>query len=118
MDPIVLEPETLRYWSFIKDANFNVKNALISLLWKSMSEMLTLGKESKSEQISEKQRLNNIAEIRQRKEEELWSKMPIIKKEDVKISQWAMDIVKDVPQIAENTDYDKVKLNYIMQKYG
>jgi len=76
MDPIVLEPETLRYWSFIKDANFNVKNAL------------------------------------------LWSKMPIIKKEDVKISQWAMDIVKDVPQIAENTDYDKVKLNYIMQKYG
>ena len=117
MDTIVLEPETLRYWSFIKDASFKVKDALISLLWKSMSEMLTFGKELEPTQTTEKQRLDTIAAIRQHKEKELWAKMSAIKKEDIKVSQWALDIVKNVPSIAEDVDYDKVKLDYIMQKY-
>ena len=117
MDTVVLEPETLRYWSLIKDANFKVKNTLISLLWKSMSDMLPLVKETESEQATEKQRLNNITEIRQRREKELWAKMPVIKKEDVKVSQWALDIVKDVPPIAENTDYDKVKLDKTINQF-
>jgi lipid II:glycine glycyltransferase (peptidoglycan interpeptide bridge formation enzyme) len=113
MDTIVLEPETLRYWSFIKE-----KDALISLLGKSMSEMLTFEKELEPTQNTGKQHFDAIATIRQHKEKELWAKMPAIKKENIKVSQWALDIVKDVPPIAEDVDYDKIKLDYIMQKYG
>ena len=110
-----LEPETLKYWNLIKDASFKVKDTLISLLWKSMFDEQTI---SATKPLTDEQRLKEIAEIRKRREKELWAKMPVIKPEDIKISPWVENIVKDVPKIPEDTDYDKVKLDYLMEKYG
>lgn len=56
--------------------------------------------------------------MRKEKEREFWTSMPRWKKEDLVPSQDIFDIVKDVVAMPEDIDSEKVKSDYLMQKYG
>ena len=63
-------------------------------------------------------KLAEAARIRKEKEKALWADMPRIKKEDLKISPWVEEIVKDVEPMSEDVDIEKIKYEYLMKKYG
>ena len=56
-------------------------------------------------------------QIRKEKEMALRTNLKKVKKEELKISQWVDDIVKDIEPMPENVDVEKLKLDYLMEKY-
>ncbi|MBR4625107.1 MAG: hypothetical protein IKO56_06195 [Alphaproteobacteria bacterium] len=45
------------------------------------------------------------------------AKLPKIKKSELTISPEVMAVVANVPQMDEDVDYDKIKYDYLMEKY-
>lgn len=58
------------------------------------------------------------AEIREQKTKEVLAKLPKIKKSELTISPEVMAVVANVPQMDADVDYDKIKYDYLMEKYG
>ncbi len=110
MNTATLEPEIIPYWNSIKDASQNIKLALISLLSDSM----------RFAQPKPKTAAKNLsaAEIREKKTKEILAQLPKIKKSELKISPEVMAVVANVPEMDTDVDYDKIKYNYLMEKYG
>ena len=107
---LTLEPEIIPYWNSIKDASQNIKLALISLLSESLRISQPKAKKTK--------KALTTVEIREQKTKEVLAKLPKIKKSELTISPEVMAVVANVPQMDEDVDYDKIKYDYLMEKYG
>ena len=110
MTGIALEKETQNYWALLKDASDQVKLALISLL--SDSIRLAHSKPKKAPKTP------SATEIRDQKTKEVLAKLPKIKKSELQISPEVMAVVANVPEMDADVDYDKIKYDYLMEKYG
>ena len=111
MEAAVLEPKAVPYWNLIKDASIDIKFALISLL----NESIRIAVKPKSEK---KKKELSAAEIREQKTKEVLAKLPKIKKSELQISPEVMAVVAKVPEMDSDVDYDKIKYDYLMEKYG
>ena len=107
---LTLEPEIIPYWNSIKDASQNIKLALISLLSDSMQ--LT--------QPKQKTVTKNLsaAEIREQRTKEVLAQLRKTKTDSSIDVSWVREIVKNVPKMDADVDYDKIKYDYLMEKYG
>ena len=107
---LTLEPEIIPYWNSIKDASQNIKLALISLLSDSMQ--LT--------QPKQKTVTKNLsaAEIREQRTKEVLAQLRKTKTDSSIDVSWVREIVKNVPKMDADVDYDKIKYDYLMEKCG
>ena len=110
MTGIALEKETQNYWALLKDASDQVKLALISLL--SDSIRMAHSKPKKAPKTP------SATEIRDQKTKEVLAKLRNTKSDQSVDVSWVRGIVKDVPEMDSDVDYDKIKYDYLMEKYG
>ena len=93
MTALALERETQNYWALLKDASDQVKLALISLLSSSLvkktEEITVVDKESK----------------------------PKITAKDLEITPFVAKIGEKIKPLSEDFDYQKVKYEYLSEKY-
>lgn len=107
---LTIEPEIIPYWNSIKDASQNIKLALISLLSESLRISQPKAKKTK--------KALTTAEIREQKTKEVLAKLRNTKTDKSIDVSWVQEIVKNVPQMDADVDYDKIKYDYLMEKYG
>ena len=111
MEAAVLEPKAVPYWNLIKDASIDIKFALISLL----NESIRIAVKPKSEK---KKKELSAAEIREQKTKEVLAELKKMKTDKTADVSWVREIVKNVPEMDSDMDYDKIKYDYLMEKYG
>lgn len=111
METAVLEPKAVPYWNLIKDASIDIKFALISLL----NESIRIAVKPKSEK---KKKELSAAEIREQKTKEVLAELKKMKTDKSADVSWVREIVKNVPEMDSDVDYDKIKYDYLMEKYG
>jgi predicted metal-dependent peptidase len=111
MEAAVLEPKAVPYWNLIKDASIDIKFALISLL----NESIRIAVKPKSEK---KKKELSAAEIREQKTKEVLAELKKMKTDKTADVSWVREIVKNVPEMDSDVDYDKIKYDYLMEKYG
>ncbi|MBO4372213.1 MAG: hypothetical protein J5826_04705 [Bacteroidales bacterium] len=111
MEASVQLPEAAPYWELIKNASNNIKLALISML----SESIRIGTKTPPQKTALQL---SPAEIREQKAKELWKKEKKINKSELVISPEILSVIKEVPEMDKNVDYDKIKYDYLMEKYG
>ncbi|MBR4677935.1 MAG: hypothetical protein IKO99_08025 [Bacteroidales bacterium] len=111
METAVLEPKAIPYWNLIKDASIDIKFALISLL----NESIRIAVKPKSEK---KKKELSAAEIREQKTKEVLAELKKMKTDKSADVSWVREIVKNVPEMDSDVDYDKIKYDYLMEKYG
>jgi predicted metal-dependent peptidase len=111
MEAAVLEPKAVPYWNLIKDASIDIKFALISLL----NESIRIAVKQKSEK---KKKELSAAEIREQKTKEVLAELKKMKTDKTADVSWVREIVKNVPEMDSDVDYDKIKYDYLMEKYG
>ncbi|MCR5453798.1 MAG: hypothetical protein K6F33_02270 [Bacteroidales bacterium] len=110
MASISIEKETQNYWALLKDAGDQVKLALISLL----SDSIRIA----PSQPQKTAKTLTAAEIREQKTKEVLTKLRQPKSDQSVDVSWVRDIVKDIPAMESDIDYDKIKDEYLMEKYG
>ena len=103
MDTAILRPQSISYWNVIKDASEDVKFDLVEMLLSSLRKM------TKS---------LSPAEIRAQKEKEFWASFNDESEDHSVDVSWIHEIVKDMPKIDADVDYDRIKYDYLMEKYG
>ena len=111
METAVLEPKAVPYWNLIKEASIDIKFALISLL----NESIRIAVKPKSEK---KKKELSAAEIREQKTKEVLAEFKKMKTDKTADVSWVREIVKNVPEMDSDMDYDKIKYDYLMEKYG
>ena len=111
MEAAVLEPKAVPYWNLIKDASIDIKFALISLL----NESIRIAVKPKSEK---KKKELSAAEIREQKTNEVLAELKKMKTDKTADVSWVREIVKNVPEMDSDVDFDKIKYDYLMEKYG
>ena len=60
----------------------------------------------------------SATEIRDQKTKEVLTKLRNTKSDQSVDVSWVRGIVKDVPEMDSDVDYDKIKYDYLMEKYG
>ena len=109
-------------WSYLQGLTLTASNKkwLADHLYESAKiERQRVGTSAGMERpMTRKEKLSEAARIRKEKEKALWADIPRIKKEDLKISPWVEEIVKDVEPMPEDVDIEKIKYDYLMKKYG
>lgn len=94
MTTMALEQQTKSYWQLLSGASDQVKIALISLLSSSLLSKETV--QDSSEKVSHVK----------------------IKPEDLEITPFVASIGQSLRPLPADFDYEKVKEDYLMQKYG
>ncbi len=110
MDTAILRPQSISYWNVIKDASEDVKFDLVEMLLSSLRKIRTL-KPKMTKSLSP-------AEIRAQKEKEFWASFNDESEDHSVDVSWIHEIVKDMPKIDADVDYDRIKYDYLMEKYG
>lgn len=113
MNTAVLEPKAIPYWNYVKDASLDIKCTLVSLLSDAISKAVK--QKSKSTRPS---RVLTPAEARAQKEKEFWETFNREQDDQSVDVSWIHSIVKDVPKVDRNIDYDKAKYEYLMENSG
>jgi hypothetical protein len=98
-------------WSYLQGLTLSASNK------KWLADHLYEAALAEEKHISHEKRLENAAMIRQEKERELWVRMPKVTSDDMKIAPWLDEMVKDVESMSADEDVEKVRLNYLMDKY-
>lgn len=99
-------------WSYLQGLTLTASNK------KWLADHLYESAKIEERSMTREEKLAEAARIRKEKEKALWADMPRIKKEDLKISPWVQEIVKDVEPMPEDVDIEKIKYDYLMKKYG
>ena len=99
-------------WSYLQGLTLTASNK------KWLADHLYESAKIEERSMTREEKLAEASRIRKEKEKALWADIPRIKKEDLKISQWVQEIVKDVEPMPEDVDIEKIKYDYLMKKYG
>ena len=99
-------------WSYLQGLTLTASNKR----W--LADHLYESAKKEESPMTREEKLAEAARIRKEKEKALWADIPRIKKEELKISPWVEEIVKDVEPMPENVDIEKIKYDYLMKKYG
>ena len=113
MRSTVLESKAIPYWNYVKDASLDIKFALISLLNDSIRKAVR----PKSKATKPSKRPASV-EIRAQKEKEFLASFSSEKEDDAVDVSWVHEIVKDVPKMDEDVDYDEIWHEHLIEKYG
>ncbi len=99
-------------WSYLQGLTLTASNKR----W--LADHLYESAKAEEKPQTHEEKLADAARIRKEKEKALWADVPRMNKEDLKISPWVEEIVKDVEPMPDDVDIEQMKYEYLMKKYG
>ena len=99
-------------WTYIQGLTLTASNK------KWLADHLYESAKAEERQPTREEILAEAARKRKEKEKDLWTDMPKVNKEDLKIAPWLEELLKNVEPMPADVDIEKIKYEHIMKKYG
>lgn len=99
-------------WTYIQGLTLTASNK------KWLADHLYESAKAEERQPIREEILAEAARKRKEKEKALWTDMPKVNKEDLKIAPWLEELLKNVEPMPSDVDIEKIKYEHIMKKYG